>query len=47
MATTTSQKDIEDARHLYKLFKETMDRNVLMGFLKKLDKEDEFNRYLA
>lgn len=43
----SSQKDIEDARHLYKLFKETIDMPLLNRFLKKLDKVDEFNKYLA
>lgn len=43
----SSQKDIEDARHLYKLFKETIDMPLLKRFLKKLDKVDEFNKYLA
>lgn len=40
-------KDIEDARHLYKLFKEKLDQKLLKQFLVKLDKEDDFNKYLA
>lgn len=43
----SSDKDIEDARHLYKLFEEKLDKTMLKQFLVKLDKEDEFNKYLA
>lgn len=42
-----SPKDIEDARHLYRLFKEHLDENLFRQFLIKLDKQDRFNRYLA
>jgi hypothetical protein len=42
-----SEKDIEDARHLYQLFKENLDRKMLTQFLLKLDKKGRFNRYLA
>jgi hypothetical protein len=42
-----SEKDIEDARHLYKLFKDRLDQEMLMEFVKKLDKQDEFNKNLA
>ena len=42
-----SEKDIEDARYLYKLFKETIDKNLFKYFLENLDKKDRFNRYLA
>ena len=42
-----SEKDIEDARHLYRLFKENLDQKLLMEFLLKLDKKGRFNRYLA
>jgi hypothetical protein len=42
-----SGKDIEDARHLYRLFKEDLDQNLLSQFLLKLDKKDMFNRYLV
>lgn len=42
-----SSKDIEDARHLYKLFEDTLDKPVLAQFLIKLDKEGRFNKYLA
>ncbi|MEM2759698.1 MAG: hypothetical protein QXN83_05280 [Nitrososphaerales archaeon] len=39
-------KDIEDARHLYKLFKGMIDEGLLKYFLEKFDKEDAFNRYV-
>jgi hypothetical protein len=42
-----SEKDIEDARHLYRLFRESLDREPLTQFLLKLDKKRLFNRYLA
>ncbi|MGI0038161.1 MAG: hypothetical protein ACRD99_07365 [Nitrososphaera sp.] len=42
-----SNKDIEDARHLYKMFKDTLNRDLLRQFLIKLDKQDRFNEYLA
>lgn len=42
-----SEKDIEDAKYLYKLFKETLDKRLLAYFLENLDKEDKFNKYLA
>lgn len=41
-----SPKDIEDARHLYGLFKESLDKELLQTFLLKLDKHDSFNKYL-
>ena len=42
-----SGKDIEDARHLYQLFKENLDQKLLAQFLLKLDKKGRFNRYLT
>jgi len=42
-----SGKDIEDARHLYQLFKENLNQKLLSEFLLKLDKKGLFNRYLA
>lgn len=42
-----SKKDIEDARHLYQLFKENLNPKLLSDFLLKLDKKGLFNRYLA
>ena len=42
-----SEKDIEDSRHLYQLFKENLDQKLLTEFLLKLDKKGLFNRYLA
>ena len=41
-----SEKDIEDARYLFKLFAEKLDQDLLKFFLEKLDKEDDFNKYL-
>ena len=42
-----SNKDIEDARHLYKLFKANLDELLLRQFLLKLDKQDLFRKNLA
>jgi hypothetical protein len=42
-----TEKDIEDALHLYKLFKDKLNQKLLRQFLVKLDKEDDFNKYLA
>jgi len=42
-----SEKDIEDARHLYKLFKGKMDQKLFKQFLVKLDKKGRFNKYLT
>jgi hypothetical protein len=42
-----SNKDIEDARHLYQLFKDNLNGKLLSDFLLKLDKKGLFNRYLA
>jgi hypothetical protein len=42
-----TDKDIEDARHLYQLFKEKLDQKLFTQFLLKLDKKGTFNRYLA
>jgi len=41
-----TKKDIEDARHLYRLFKEKLDDSVLKSWLKKLHKEDMYDKYL-
>ncbi len=41
-----SEKDIEDARYLYRLFAEKLDQNLLKSSLEKLDKVDDFNKYL-
>ncbi len=38
---------IEDARHLYQLFKENLNQKLLTQFLLKLGKKGLFNRYLA
>jgi hypothetical protein len=42
-----TKKDIEDARHLYRLFKEELNQKLLAQFLLKLDKKGMFNKYLA
>ena len=42
-----SNKDIEDSRHLYQLFKDYLNGKLLSDFLLKLDKKGLFNRYLA
>ena len=41
-----SEKDIEDARHLYRLFKDKLDLGLLAEFNRKLNIEKAFNRYL-
>lgn len=42
-----SEKDIEDARHLYRLFRENLEQEMLTQFLLKLDKKGLFNRYVT
>ncbi len=42
-----SGKDIEDARHLYKLFEGKMDESLLKYFVEKLDKQDLFHKYIV
>ncbi|MBN2142234.1 hypothetical protein JW711_02790 [Candidatus Woesearchaeota archaeon] len=41
-----SEKDIEDAKYLYELFKEKIDRKLLLEFNRKLEIEAAFKRYL-
>lgn len=41
-----SEKDIEDARHLYKLFRTHLDMDLLEGFNRKLNIEKMFIKYL-
>ena len=41
-----SQKDIEDARHLYKLFKEHLNLKLLDEFNQKLKTDKLFNKYI-
>jgi hypothetical protein len=41
-----SEKDIEDARHLYKLFEENLDMELLLEFNRKLKTQTLFQRYL-
>ncbi len=42
-----SEKDIEDARYLYKLFSDKLDMRLLKEFNKKLDTEKMFDKYLS
>lgn len=42
-----TEKDIEDGRYLYHVFGQYLDREMLKFFLEKLDKVDDFNRYLG
>jgi hypothetical protein len=42
-----TEKDIEDARHLYKLFEGKIDENLFKYFLEKLDKKDMFHKYIV
>ncbi|MBU1201912.1 MAG: hypothetical protein KJ583_01290 [Nanoarchaeota archaeon] len=41
-----SEKDIEDAKHLYELFKDNLDKVLLNEFNRKLKITDIFNRYV-
>lgn len=41
-----SEKDIEDAKHMFNIFKEKLDHNLMMAFARKLKIEDLFNKYL-
>ena len=41
-----SEKDIEDARYLYRLFKDKLDIKLLTEFNRKLNIEALFNKYL-
>jgi len=41
-----SEKDIEDARHLYKLFEDALDQDLLAEFNKKLKTKALFQRYV-
>jgi len=40
-----SEKDIEDAVHIYRLFKEKLDRNLLNNLMQKLNVKDEAVKY--
>jgi len=42
-----SEKDIEDARHLYSMFKDKVDLKLMQEFNRKLKVEELFNRYLT
>lgn len=41
-----SKKDIEDARYLYKIFKDYLKKDLLLYFKRKLKIEEVFNKYL-
>jgi len=41
-----SDKDIEDARHLYKMFKDKLDIPLLLEFNRKIKVVDQFNKYI-
>ena len=41
-----SEKDIEDAKHLYTLFKEALDKDMLNTFISMFEIEDVARRYL-
>lgn len=41
-----SEKDIEDAKHIYKLFQDKLDMRLLQEFNRKLKTQVLFNRYL-
>lgn len=41
-----SEKDLEDAKYLYEIFKDKLDINLLKEFNRKLNIEDKFDKYL-
>ena len=41
-----SEKDIEDARYLYRLFRDHIDKDLLLEFNQKLNTVELFNKYL-
>jgi len=41
-----SEKDIEDAKHLYKMFQDHLDIELLDDFNRKLKTQVLFNKYL-
>lgn len=41
-----SEKDIEDAKHLYELFSDKLDMGIFKGFCKKLNIDEEVLAYL-
>lgn len=41
-----NEKDIEDAKHLYEIFKDKLDMEILKEFNRKLKIEDLFNKYI-
>lgn len=41
-----SEKDIEDARYLYRLFKDKLDMELLHKFNRNLNIEDRFDKYI-
>lgn len=41
-----SDKDLEDAFHLYSIFKETLDKELLINFSRKLKIEEKLGKYI-
>jgi len=41
-----SEKDIEDARYLYEIFKDKIDENLMQEFNRKLNIGDLFDKYI-
>jgi len=41
-----SEKDLEDARYLYEIFKDKIDTNLMREFNRKLNIEDLFDKYI-
>jgi len=41
-----SEKDIEDAKHIYRIFQDNIDHELLQDFNRKFKTNDLFNRYI-
>ena len=41
-----SEKDLEDARYLYEIFKDKIDTDLMREFNRKLNIEDLFDKYI-
>jgi len=41
-----SEKDLEDARYLYEIFKDKLDINLMKEFNRKLNIENKFDKYI-
>lgn len=42
-----SEKDLEDAKHIYGIFKSSLDNNLLESLLNELKHKENFRRYLT